>query len=155
MNRVFALHPFSLIAGLALGVVCLLSMSQVSAPRDSWGPPKKDIVNVYSGSAAGISIPPGGSFTVYTVPNDRWLTLTGASGNSSISPTTLWAEEFSNSSTVKGFADGTSLHLSPGNCGGAIGWTFRPGANVVLLNSHPSSTANVSEYALIGYLSRE
>jgi hypothetical protein len=154
MLRSLSLHPLSLVLGIVFSGICFGSMSQVGVTKESWGPPKRDIVNAYS-SPAGISIPAGGLFTVYTVPNDRWPTLTGASGNTSSYPRALWSEVFNSSSTVKGFAEVNDLLFSPESCGGAIGWTFRPGSNVVLQNSDPGSTTNVHDYALIGYLSRE
>src|SRR5258705_8698868 len=102
-----------------------------------------------------ISLPPGASFTVFTVPDDRWLTITGVSGSYANGPYPYWIEELNGAVTEKGPFLGNEMPASPASCGGAIGWTFRPGSTVVVKNLDPTITALIHSYALIGYLSRQ
>ena len=91
MTRPISVHPISALIGLALGAVCFIAMGQASQPADSWPPQKRNIVNVYEMLSPSLSIPPDGSVTVFDVPSDRWLTVTGvSSGNNGF---LLWAEE--------------------------------------------------------------
>jgi len=158
--RTINLHPLSLVSGFALAAVVFVSMSQVGVTGSSWGPPKKDIVNVFfdfSAQGGGWpTIPPNGSYVVYSVPSDRWLTVTGAWANAQYC---VWAEDLNGVVTPKGNATGYGAATSdaprrtPQECGGAVGWTFRPGSKVVLQTAGPDSTVPVC--SLVGYLSRE
>ena len=162
MNRVISLHPLSLVLGVVFAGICFISMSQVGVTKESWGPPKRDILNVFSTQVPPIPVPPGGSVVVFTVPNDRWLTLTGVSATSN-NAFLVWAEEFNGTVTEKGFAvvgggsggSGSDLRMSPASSGGAIGWTFRPGSNVVIKSDDLANSALLYSYALLGYISRE
>jgi hypothetical protein len=156
MLRSFRPQSFWLALGVVSGIGMLVSMAQTSVSRDTWPPPKKDIVNLFFFEPTSqISVPPGASFTVFTVPNDRWLTITGVSGSYATGPFPFWSEELNGAVTEKGQFLGNEMPASPASCGGAIGWTFRPGSTVVIRNDDPTTTALIYSYALIGYLSRE
>lgn len=160
--RTLAIHRTSLAVGLLIGLASWISMSQIAIPRaPTWGPPKEDIVNLYFADyQLPVIIPPGGFAPVFEVPQDRWLTVTGAwTGGLSVG---YWAEELGGVVTLKGVADGygggTSAtsdapHRTPQECGGAVGWVFKPGSRVVFQSS--GGAGSVSEYSLIGYLARQ
>jgi len=130
----------------------------------SWGPPKKSIVNVFA--EAGATIPAGGHFVVYQVPNDRWLTITSTTANSQgclcpwpsggTAPCLRWAELSGGVYREKGFgtAGDTQAHHSPSGVGDPVGWVFRPGSQVVIRNIDASPCA-VWEFSLMGYESRD
>jgi hypothetical protein len=160
MSRSFQVHPLSVLVGLALGGTCLLSMSQLSVAKQPWGPPKANIVNIFE-EPANVTILPGASLDLYDVPNNRWLTVTGVAATGNQVPIARWAEDLNGVVTNKGkclYSGNTALADAPGStpqdCGGAVGWTFRPGSKVVL-NNVGGADIQVSSYALIGYLSRE
>jgi hypothetical protein len=53
------IHPLSLVLGLALGVICLLAMSQVATPsnyRVEYGPLPREMVQIYQGTP--VTVPP-------------------------------------------------------------------------------------------------
>lgn len=147
------LHVSSVVLGavLATGAFLLMSQAGPGVPYGSWGPPKTGVVNVYN--AQGGTVPPGGSLVVFSVPTDRWLTLTGASAAGNCVPdlqtgstlTFRFAELFAGNITVKGVSLATD---SP------VGWVFRPGSQVVVTNVG-SGTCSVDSYDLIGYQTRD
>ena len=65
-------------AGAVLAAGALFLMSQAGVPSGSWGwgPPKKGVVNLYE-TTTGV-LQPGQEVVVYSVPSDRWLTITEA-----------------------------------------------------------------------------
>ena len=112
-------------AGVALTAGALFLMSQAGVPSGSWGwgPPKKGVVNLYE-TTTGV-LQPGQEVVVYSVPSDRWLTITEARfetaaddswfGGLSLSQTTTdsyptrwfkWGEQFAGSFAAKGAAYG-------------------------------------------------
>jgi hypothetical protein len=154
MTRSINMHPASLAVGFILAVACMVSLAQTSLPHDVWPPAKSDIVNIYS--TTGTPVAPGGYLSVYTVPSNRWLTVTGAfEGSGANLGSLLWAESYNSVVTPKGDCGtaGNSLDRTPAGSGGAVGWTFRPGSQVVLMNS-TGAQANVWP-TLIGYLSNQ
>jgi hypothetical protein len=159
-------NPFLMLgAGAALATCALFLMSQGIPPSGShysgtWGPPKKNVVNLFEEFTNSVTIQPGAEYVVYTVPADRWLTVTqlGAyAGTAGVNSVLRWAESYSGSLDIKGRVyDGgldyqTPLYCSPRT---EIGWVFRPGSQVVLKSSS-SGPLNLSSFSLIGYLSRE
>jgi hypothetical protein len=150
-------YPSSALLGVALSALLVTTMSQVSPSNERvWPPLTKHIVNYFDQIPSPfLTIAPGGTHTLYTVPNDRWLVITGAR---TYSGATHWAEEYGGVLTTKGFGGsniGTeaSLH-SPDSCGGPIGWTFRPGSNVVVRNLSVNP-GTYSGAVFIGFLTRE
>lgn len=141
------LQPLSLALGLAFGLVCFFSMGQIGVPVNSWGPPKKNIVNLWE--PGPITIPPGASLNVYDVPADQWLVVTGV-GLSASYPF-AWVEDLNGVITVKG----TNAGLFPQATSAPIGWTFRPGSKVVLQSLEMTYTSNIYNRSLLGYLARE
>src|SRR5678815_2441942 len=123
--RSFTVHPASLALGLVLSGIALLSMSQVGVPGTSWGPPKKDIVNLFRfDQSALITVAPTTTHAIYTVPSDRWLTVTAMNVQAS-APASGYprvSEEFGGVRTQKGlalFSTYTDLPLrSPHSAGG-------------------------------------
>lgn len=148
-----SIHLPSVLIG-ALGILVIgMSMSQASPPSTSWGPPKKSIVNYYEPTAPGGStlIPPGATVILFSVPTDRWLTITkalGVGGNLEL------AEEIGGVLDRKGPTQLAGVGEMPDSGGGPLGLVFRPGSNVVI---HNPSTGNgyVYQRAFIGYLSRD
>ena len=72
-------NPFIMFgAGAALAAGALFLMYQAGVPSGSWGwgPPKKGVVNLYE-TTTGV-LQPGQEVVVYSVPSDRWLTITEA-----------------------------------------------------------------------------
>jgi hypothetical protein len=147
-------HRSSFVAGTALAAITFLTMGQYQIPRaQQWGPPKQDVVNVCELDLS-IVIPPGGTATIYTVPADRWLTLTAVSaGLAYSSPPNYLAEDLDGTISVKGTASGLGIYSSPEGRGDAIGWTFRPGSRVVV-RAGANGPATLVAYSLLGYLSR-
>jgi hypothetical protein len=158
-------NPFMLIgAGAALATCALMLMSQVGVPSNpgSWGPPKKGVVNLLENfqSTTLPIVPPGGEYVVYTVPQDRWLTITlcGASARitvgSSTSNTLAWGESLGGNFSPKGYAAGI-------NAGSDVGWVFRPGSQVVLkevggvLIPGQSYSNELFGFSLTGYSTRD
>jgi hypothetical protein len=146
MTRSITVHPSSFAIGVAFAAICILAMSQASPPSDTWPPPKRSILNV--DAETPVTIAPNGFAVVYTVPNDRWLTITEAAasiddhfGNGF---STIWTEELNGVSTQKGRV---GIDTS-----GPIGWTFRPGSSVVVTAAQPVTTY-LESYSLLGYLS--
>jgi hypothetical protein len=152
-------HPASALLGLTLAGLVFVLTSQISPSQGgSWPPAKKEIVNVFQQPATAVSVTPGGWHSVYAVPEDRWLTVTVADGGGG---PTYWSEYLNGVLTRKGLAqsynsltDGGVFPSSPLSAGGPIGWTFRPGSQVVIENASVN-LVGVGRCALIGYLSRE
>ena len=155
MLRSFRPQPFVVAVGVVLGIGLLVSMAQTSATRDTWPPQKRDILNVFERGTNNVVIPPDGSYVVYAVPTDHWLTLTGAEGYVE-SPDSQWGEDFGGILTEKGYVGphGNGMY-SPEGSGGAIGWTFRPGSSVVVHNPSSTNSWHLYSWSLVGYLSRE
>ena len=158
-------NPFIMFgAGAALAAGALFLMSQAGVPSGSWGwgPPKKGVVNLIENFQVTTPpiVPAGGSYVVYTVPPDRWFTVTscGASARitvgSSTGNTLAWGESFGGSFSPKGYTAGL-------NAGGEVGWVFRPGSQVVLqevggvLYTGSSYPNELYGFSLTGYSTRE
>lgn len=161
MTRSITIHPASLALGLVLAAVCMVGSSQMPPGGDTWPPAKRNIVNISEALQAPVTIPSNGSVVVYSVPRDRWLTVTGTDTFPTGSGGGQWAEDQGGTITRKGYhgdpsgfivADG--LKISPRGCGGPVGWTFRPGSNVVIYNANPNPMI-VAGWELVGYLARE
>lgn len=157
------ISPFSLVLGALFTLGLFLVMGQAGPTSfGSWGPPKKAIVNIFEPSVASPMIPPNGHLLVYQVPSDRWLTVTSVFASTNNQDSARWSEVSGGVVSDKGLAftfeptsqDAHSLAVSPASAGGAIGWTFRPGSEVVISNVS-GGPLTVSRYALIGYESRD
>jgi hypothetical protein len=160
--RSVTIHPFSALFGLALGLVCFIAMSQSSQPADQWPPQKRNIVNI--AVTTPVTVPAAGTYVVYRVPSDHWLTITGtySNGQGGALGGTWWAEEFNGVETLKGSTypfgpfqyTEPLLRITPASAGGPIGWTFRPGSSVIFKNLSATSALSISEFYAVGYLSR-
>ncbi len=152
-------------AGVALSAVFLMSQGGTVQPSSAWPwpPARQNVVHVFErGNSTGVgvalpSVPSGGVINVYNVPTDRWLTITQAEAGTSFM---VWAEMSGGVLDEKGAVDSGSstgdspsrlLH-SPGR-NAELGWVFRPGSTVVLLNT-AASTQSPGYYAFIGYETR-
>jgi hypothetical protein len=171
-------------AGAALACGALFLMSQGGFPGEwTWGPPKHGVINLFNPNVAATN--PGSSSTlvVYTVPGDRWLTITdaqaavtafgGCPGGGNYR-TVRWAERYNGVITEKGYAAsaretftnacgfGTGqshtgqLGLPFTPSGSEVGWVFRPGSEVVLINTGLQADwgSLVPEYSVLGFTSR-
>lgn len=182
-------HPLLMLgAGAALACGALFLMSQAGGPASygSWGPPKKGVVHLVEGygTAPGGGAPiaqlPVGvqEYVVYTVPPDRWLTVTAAeiyamrfSNNSWTPVQLLWGEKFGGNFTQRGWADGQPLASSNVLTSGTpvaspalfpppvTGWVFRPGSEVVVRRAPGDPFINqavsIFQLALSGYTTRD
>lgn len=161
------ISPISLVLGALLTLGLFLVMGQAGPSSfGTWGPPKKGVVNIFR--APGSSIPSGGVFVAYQVPNDRWLTITGVQagtagcpcsvGPQGSAPCLVWAEQLSGVVVEKGHVAnvGSSggLNTNPGLAGSALGWVFRPGSQVVIRNNDVAP-CSVYDFSLIGYETRD
>lgn len=172
-------HPLLMLgAGAALACGALFLMSQAGGPASygSWGPPKKGVVHLLEGYDGYNSPPfaqlPAGQleFVIYTVPPDRWLTVTaaeistrleGQSGN--VAPV-LWGEKSAGNFTLRGNGGftlgGGAVPASPAMFPPPVtGWVFRPGSDVVVRRMTGDPTANnawnIQSFALSGYTTRD
>jgi hypothetical protein len=144
-------------AGIAFGAVALMSQGGTTGPSTAWPwpPPRQSIVNLM-GSTNPAS---GQSTTVYTVPTDRWLTITEAKAitTSGSSGQFEWQEVHGGVVTKKMGHPFTVPEPAWGTAGvnrsasPEIGWTFRPGSQVVFFNE--GGTPGYF-YSLIGYETR-
>lgn len=152
----FRVSPASLAVGVLLTVGVFFAMGQAGpyTPGTSWGPPKKSIVNLFDDQV--LPVPGSGERVVYDVPADRWFTVTGVSvspGNSAL----RWAEKYQGLAYQKGFAEldpAHSISATPAGGGGEIGWTFRPGSQVVIRN-FSAAPIGVGHISVVGYESRD
>lgn len=164
--RTIQIHPLSLAVGAVAVLAAFVLSAQTTPPaQTTWPPPKSMILNLYWEPVTTVTVAPGGSYTVLTVPTDRWLTITGASmryGSGSL----RWGERDSSGAiTKKGsveigqFVDqccggGAGVpEGSPVASGGPIGWTFAPGSEVVITNPL-TVIQQLGTISLIGYYSR-
>ncbi len=175
-------HPLLMLgAGAALACGALFLMSQAGGPASygSWGPPQKGVVHLvegYEGSWAPIAqLPVGGQeYVVYTVPPDRWLTVTAVeilSRGSSGSPAQLlWGETFGGNFTQRGSTDGNDWNSGQLGTGATVaspakfpppvtGWVFRPGSEVVVRrptgDPYINQAVSIFQLALSGYTTRD
>jgi hypothetical protein len=136
MSRSLALHPFSLVTGLALGVVCLLSMSQIGPVAQnvlvSYGPNARDYVQIRGGTPYAV---PAGKLFVLTAlsPSAGVLKVNGVEEVSMMPPQALNSEPF------------------PSVCSVPNGFTVAAGSTIELCNSGGGSCLNTSHRAW-GYL---
>ncbi len=169
MNRASPLVFLGLGAAIATGALFLMSQAVPPTPNHSgsYGPPKKNVVNIFEMPTNPIVLTPGQELVIYTVPSDRWLTVTACDARAGIVQgwgLPKWGESYGGTFNPKGFADngGLSIYGQTGQLpaissppGGDVGWVFRPGSQLVIRNPSTFSNAGVDGYAVIGYLSRE
>ncbi|MBK7875557.1 MAG: hypothetical protein IPJ77_07370 [Planctomycetes bacterium] len=169
--RTIQIHPLSLAVGAIAVTAAFVLTAQTTAPaQTTWLPPKAMIVNVFEEPTVAISVPAGGTYTVLTVPSDRWLTITGASARTTAPSIMRWSEAPSGGAPIdKGVvisgwpvnpaAGGPTTmwgapEATPVACGGPLGWTFAPGSSIVIHNAGTGLAYDVLGYSLIGYYSR-
>lgn len=156
-------------AGAAITTGALFLMSQAVPPTSgqssgSWGPPKKNVVNIFEdftlpGGGTAPNLPANGDHVVYTVPSDRWLTVTECAASAN-SISMVWAERYNGTVTNKGkwfTAVGSfsgPLNALPFSPSSEVGWVFRPGSQVIFRNLSTNNNV-LNGYSLIGYLTRE
>jgi len=165
-------------AGAALAAGALFLMSQAGGPSSygSWGPPRKGVVHLVEGGFPFVQTPfaqvPAGQqeFVIYTVPPDRWLTVTAAdiqiretAQGGNVVPV-LWGEKFGGNFTPRGWAWGSGWGIGmEGNPAltppPVAGWVFRPGSDVVVRRAPTDPSANnawfIHNFSLSGYTSRD
>jgi hypothetical protein len=148
MKRASPLVFLGLGAAIATGALFLMSQAvpQTSTHSGSYGPPKKNVVNIFD---TNLTMAGGQDLAIYTVPPDRWLTVTACQLVSGIGTAGIWGENYGGVFTPKG---NTFTGAEPS--GDAVGWVFRPGAQLVFRNTSTIG-ASISRYSVIGYLSRE
>ena len=154
MPRTLTLHPLSLAIGASvIGGAFLLASQTLPPPQVVWPPPKALMLNVCDVYSPPVSVAGSGTYSILTVPGDRWLTITGASLLQYA--TFEWVETTSSGGVnQKGFTSVLTSPLnSPSACGGPVGWTFAPGSSVGLLNLS-SGAQNLTGVSLIGFDSR-
>ena len=141
------LHASSIAFGalLSLGLFVLLGQASPQSTYASWGPPKQGVLNILD--AQGTSVPAGGSgtFVMFSVPSDRWVTLTRVSltGGNNLRIAELYAGNL----TVKA---GTSFTTeSP------VGLVFRPGSQVVAVNLDETTPSGPFKFTMLGYQTRD
>jgi hypothetical protein len=151
-------------AAIATGALFLMSQS-VPPPSPYYSgayPARKNVVNLFAQFPGGTTIlAPGQEFVVYTVPSDRWLTVTACDAFSNTSARMEWGETNGGVFTSKGFADSnhlngvaTSSAYTP--IGTEVGWVFAPGSQLVIKNpTTASGNYSLYWYSVTGYLSRE
>ena len=96
-------------------------------------------------------MPAGSTVPVYSVPADRWLTITGVEAFSGSE--VYWAETFAGTTTIRGLS--ASSHGFPiDGAGGTVGWVFRPGSTVSLVNVGAANSSMV-RFGFVGYETRD
>lgn len=118
----------------------------------SWGPPKAGVVNIFD--PAGLTVPASGSVLVYQVPQDRWLTVTAMGGSTSCGTMLRVAEEYSGALLEKGFLDGSGIANGGLDGRDAVGWVFRPGSRVMIVNA-ATVPCPYLHLQIIGYQTRD
>jgi hypothetical protein len=141
-----------------------LASRVVSAPqgppppvRPVWPPHASNILNLDSTSVANpngyVSLNPGTSVMVYTVPSDRYLVLTDFEITEIGANMISLFEDANGSTTVKrGFYFNQRLPqtaLQPYHS--AVGLTFAPGSSVVLRNTTTQGQQTGVAYTMTGY----
>ena len=124
-------------AAIATGALFLMSQSvpPTSPHSGSYGPPKKNVVNVFEHPTNAFNVAPGQELVVYTVPSDRWLTVTACdamvvstlgAGCSQSSPSKAkWGESYGGAFTPKGVTE-TSANFFSGSGVGQLGSICTP-----------------------------
>lgn len=147
-------------ACLALPLASRVSPAPQGPPpptRPAWPPRASNIFNLDSTSVANpngyVSLNPGTSVVVYTVPNDRYLVLTDVE-ISDIGPMMISLFEDANGSTTvkRGFFFNrmlTQTAVQPYHS--AVGLTFAPGSSVVLRNTTTQGQQAGVAYTMTGY----
>jgi hypothetical protein len=156
--RTLSLHPASLMTGLVLGIIPMLAMSQYQIPRaGGWGPARADVVNLYERYPQPITLAGGASAVIYTVPADKWLTITSVQPFLNNPYDCKWAEDLNGVVTVKAQAlQPVSVQSQPPLECGSAGWTFHPGSSVIIrADFDPQYSINFAGFQLTGYLSRD
>jgi hypothetical protein len=149
------LVPFVVVSILVLSAVFALARAQTvhdihEAPH--WPPRPSEIVNI---SSANLQLPStiasGASIVVYAVPSDESLVIVSCSPINSSSGGIEIAEDLGGVLTQKfgsPFADGFFASVNS-----PIGYTFRPGSNVVFKNTAAQSVSS-GIFTMLGYLAR-
>lgn len=150
----------------------LMSQSGQISPAAQISVPRQCVVNICQlAPATGgqlVQIPPGGHYVVRTVPNDMWLTISqmevvkddaaaaaliavGELHNGALTPKCAFTTQIGRDVAT---ASNPALLNSPGRCQ-ALGWTFRPGSSLVLMNrSNQNTIAWINGVIAMGYESR-
>lgn len=143
-------------AAIATGALFLMSQSvPPTSPNYSGAyPARKNVVNIFNWN--GGTIPFGQEIVVYTVPSDRWLTVTDCQAYTTGGTVTDWGENNGGLFIARGIAGAASssyAYHTP--VGSQVGWVFPPGSVLVLKNTGSTQTINWYWYYVTGYLSRE
>ncbi len=131
------------------------SSSQSKSPyRPDWPPPPWALFNFHGMnldlSGGDTSIAPGEKLVVYTVPDNTWLIVTHAEYSIDV-----WLlERHASVETIKTKMDSVDVFISGDLGNGPLGFTFRPGSEVVVWNTHNQSNRSIAEWHLVGYLVR-
>lgn len=145
-------YPICLTLALLMPLSAFAQITAVATCRckESWPPKTADIINVNAAqhpsadSFDRVTIPPGISHVVYTVPSNKYFVFTSWNDT----PTTLRLDEdLLGSLTTKlntGFYDRNNYKAL------GVGVAFSPGSNVILTNTQ--ATPQQTGYVISGYL---
>jgi hypothetical protein len=149
-------------AAIATGALFLQSQAvPPTSPNYSGAyPARKNVVNLF---VQNVAIPSQQEAVIYTVPLDRWLTVTDCQASFNYSNgIPHWGEINGGSYTTRGIA-GAGAQGAYGNgliystpVGSQVGWVFPPGSQLVLRNPvYNQPPIGVYWCSVTGYLSRE
>ncbi len=160
MSRFAPVTALAMLVGLVsyfLGVSAPSSQAQLVGQTQRlcsdrfWPPRPEEIVTITSDNLTLPMLPPGGTFSVYAVPVDRWFVMTAASTFHSIGERFTIEEDLGGTLTAKQRLLVTS-NTPPAEVGGApLGYVFAPGSQVVFHNIHTMGNS-VPTFSLAGYL---
>ncbi len=123
---------------------------QTSSYGRGFGPHPRAMVNIHSSNLSLPEVPAQGTAVVYDVPQDFWLVATGFK----ISNTFFeLCESYQGELLVKRSRGGVSTQVTiPEDMAGPMGWTFRPGSQVLVRNDTTATSSATGRFSLTGYL---
>jgi len=157
----------ALVVGVALAVFAFLATTQQAATaqaapaltaRYGYPPHPRDMVQIYGEQ----HISAGGEHLIYTVPSDRWLVVVPKFDGDHYSSVGVYSHSTDGRVVERfGGTDSEKAHTiintwerpqrqGPSRSDG-IGWTFKPGSQILIRNVNPSSN-DTFRWSIFGYL---